>query len=122
MLLSRTKFLEPLPQASVTDRRVRFRTIPQTNNTVAAGMIRGEEEKTLEALSPHLDQEEATMRVSPDVVCQGWNMTAAELEARNGHKALVVWSADCRDPASRLSTPVEKVPVVAVENVPPSWG
>ena len=63
---------------------------PHTNATVAAGMIRGEE-KTLDALIPQVDREEAPTAVSPDVVWQGWNIPRAEREARTGHKAVVVW-------------------------------
>jgi bifunctional enzyme CysN/CysC len=60
---------------------------PRTNATVAAGMIRGEE-KTLESIF-HAEAE--TARVSPDVTWQGWNIPRAEREARNGHRAIVVW-------------------------------
>ena len=60
---------------------------PHSNGTVAAGMIRGEE-KTLESIVQ--DEQEPT-KVSPDVVWQGLNIPRAEREARNGHKAAVVW-------------------------------
>lgn len=59
-----------------------------TNATVAAGMIRGEE-KTLESILPREEQQPTT--VSPDVVWPGWNVARAEREARNGHRAAVVW-------------------------------
>ena len=53
---------------------------PFTHATVAAGMIRGEvrapEEKT---------------EASPNVAWEGWNVPRAEREARNGHRAAVVW-------------------------------
>jgi bifunctional enzyme CysN/CysC len=62
---------------------------PHTNATVAAGMVRSEE-KTLESLFP-ATEEEAPTTVSPDVVWPGWNITRAEREARNGHRAAVVW-------------------------------
>ena len=71
---------------------------PHTNATVAAGMIRGEE-KTLDALIPQVDREEALTAVSPDVVWQGWNIPRAEREARTGHKAVVVWLTGLRDRA-----------------------
>ena len=61
---------------------------PRTNGTVAAGMIRGEE-KTLETIFAHAESEPT--RVSPDVTWQGWNVPRAEREARNGHRAAVVW-------------------------------
>jgi bifunctional enzyme CysN/CysC len=64
---------------------------PHTNATVAAGMIRGEE-KTIESLFPRAEEEAATpTQVSPDVVWAGWNIARAEREARNEHKAAVVW-------------------------------
>lgn len=60
---------------------------PHTNGTVAGGMIRGET-KTLEAL---VQDDHETTKVSPNVVWQGLNIPRAEREAKNGHKALVVW-------------------------------
>jgi bifunctional enzyme CysN/CysC len=63
---------------------------PHTNATVAAGMIRGEE-KTIDTLVHGDASIEAPTQVSPDVVWQGWNVPRAEREARNGHKAAVVW-------------------------------
>lgn len=61
---------------------------PHTNATVAAGMIRGEE-RTLESVASS-DTAEARF-VSPNVVWQDWNIGRAEREARNGHRAAVVW-------------------------------
>jgi bifunctional enzyme CysN/CysC len=63
---------------------------PHGNGTVAAGMIRGEE-KTIEAIVPDGGRDQAPTRVSPDVVWHGWNVPRPEREARNGHKAAVVW-------------------------------
>ncbi len=63
---------------------------PHTNATVAGGMIRGEE-KTLESVVTGSAQAEEPTKVSPDVVWQGLNIPRAEREARNGHKAAVVW-------------------------------
>jgi bifunctional enzyme CysN/CysC len=53
---------------------------PHTNVTVAAGMIRGEVRE--------LDRPTA---VSPDVVWQDWNITRETREAKNGHRAGVIW-------------------------------
>jgi bifunctional enzyme CysN/CysC len=62
---------------------------PHTNVTVAAGMIRGEvrrvEEATEAAARP------AGGPVSPNVTWEGWNVSRAEREALNGHRAAVVW-------------------------------
>jgi bifunctional enzyme CysN/CysC len=53
---------------------------PQTNATMAAGMIRGEASTT-----------PTVSMVSSDVTWQGWNITRASREARQGHQAAVVW-------------------------------
>ncbi|MBX6363639.1 MAG: sulfate adenylyltransferase subunit CysN [Gemmatimonadetes bacterium] len=58
---------------------------PFTNVTVAAGMIRGEV-RTAESV---FGAAEAT--TSPDVVWEGWNIARERREARNGHKAGVLW-------------------------------
>jgi bifunctional enzyme CysN/CysC len=61
---------------------------PSTNHTVAAGMIRGpipHEESVAQAERP------AERRISPHVVWEGWNITLQEREARNGHRAAVLW-------------------------------
>jgi bifunctional enzyme CysN/CysC len=50
---------------------------PQTNATVAAGMIRGEAS--------------TATSVSADVTWQGWNIPRQLREARQGHQAAVVW-------------------------------
>ena len=62
-----------------------------TNDTVAAGMIRGEA-RSAEDL-PEEDEAAArrVRRTSPDVVWEGWNIDLAEREARNGHTAAVLW-------------------------------
>jgi bifunctional enzyme CysN/CysC len=62
---------------------------PHTNNTVAAGMIRGEV-KTVDDLPPQ-KSEEVLRPVSPDVVWEAWNIDLAVREARSGHKAAVIW-------------------------------
>jgi bifunctional enzyme CysN/CysC len=64
---------------------------PHTNNTVAAGMIRGAVvgEQDLPTAPAAVDEE--ARPVSPDVVWESWNVSLAEREARNGHPASVVW-------------------------------
>jgi bifunctional enzyme CysN/CysC len=60
---------------------------PHTHGTVAAGMIRGEVRDT-----PVPARTEAqTQEVSPNVVWEPWNVPREEREARNGHKAAVLW-------------------------------
>jgi len=60
---------------------------PHSNNTVAAGMIRGPV-KTV----GDLPAEDADVRpVSPDVVWESWNVDLAEREQRSGHKAGIIW-------------------------------
>ena len=62
---------------------------PHTNNTVAAGMIRGAV-KSVEDLPA--EEVEAEIRpVSPDVVWESWNIDLVEREQRNRHKAGVIW-------------------------------
>jgi bifunctional enzyme CysN/CysC len=56
---------------------------PQTNVTVAAGMIRGELRQVVKPRSGS--------GVSTDVVWQGWTVPREEREARNGHRAGVIW-------------------------------
>jgi bifunctional enzyme CysN/CysC len=58
---------------------------PHTNVTVAAGMIRGE---VKEIPQPQPAQQ---AQASPNVVWQGWNVGREEREARNGHRAAVLW-------------------------------
>jgi bifunctional enzyme CysN/CysC len=62
---------------------------PHTNNTVAAGMIRGAV-KTVADL-PEAPSDEDLRPVSPDVVWETWNIDLPAREARTGHKAAVVW-------------------------------
>ena len=56
---------------------------PDTDATVAAGMIRGE---VREARRPSAPSE-----VSADVVWQDWNIGREDREQRNGHLAAVIW-------------------------------
>jgi bifunctional enzyme CysN/CysC len=60
---------------------------PFTNVTVGAGMIRGEV-KTADEL---FGVPGARPAASPDVVWQDWNIPRAKREARNGHRAAVLW-------------------------------
>jgi bifunctional enzyme CysN/CysC len=63
---------------------------PDTNSTVAAGMIRGAV-RSEEDLATDLASSEEVRPVSPDVVWERWNVSLAEREARNRHRAAVVW-------------------------------
>jgi bifunctional enzyme CysN/CysC len=60
---------------------------PRTHATVAAGMIREEarEAPVAAATAP------APRPVSPHVTWEAWNVPRAEREARNGHRAAVLW-------------------------------
>jgi bifunctional enzyme CysN/CysC len=59
---------------------------PDTNTTVAAGMIRGVVKTADEVFAPPTEQKQ-----SPNVVWEGWNIPREEREARNGHMAAVIW-------------------------------
>ena len=59
---------------------------PRTHATVAAGMIRGEAQE-----APVPADEAPTRPVSPGVAWEEWNVPRAEREARNGHRAAVLW-------------------------------
>ncbi|HSM59301.1 MAG TPA: adenylyl-sulfate kinase, partial [Longimicrobiales bacterium] len=63
---------------------------PDSNNTVAAGMIRGAVRHERD-LPVSVDRGRAVRRASPDVVWESWNITLQEREARNGHLAAVLW-------------------------------
>src|SRR5690606_29317683 len=54
-----------------------------TNVTVGAGMIRGDARR--------LEPPKPDTGVSSDVVWQGWNVPREEREARNGHRAGIIW-------------------------------
>ena len=60
---------------------------PFTNATVAAGMIRGPVRRVEDLERPVAEERS----VSPDVVWESWNVPLEEREARNGHKAAVLW-------------------------------
>jgi bifunctional enzyme CysN/CysC len=57
---------------------------PATNVTVGAGMIRGTSQTML-------DSPGEKKQISRDVVWEAWNVSREEREAKNGHKAAVVW-------------------------------
>jgi bifunctional enzyme CysN/CysC len=64
---------------------------PATNGTIAAGMIRGPVPHG-EVLAARVDAAEgADRRASPGVVWEAWNITLQEREARNRHRAAVLW-------------------------------
>ncbi len=63
---------------------------PHTNNTVAAGMIRGAVRREQDLPSVPSGDPDARPR-SPDVVWESWNITLQEREARSGHLAVVLW-------------------------------
>ena len=63
---------------------------PDTNDTVAAGMIRGEAED----VAPFGEEAAVTTEereTSPNVVWEGLNIPREDREAKNDHKAAVVW-------------------------------
>jgi len=63
---------------------------PDTNDTVAAGMIRG----VSEDVAPFGEEETVTQEereTSPNVVWEGLNIERQEREEKNGHQAAVVW-------------------------------
>jgi bifunctional enzyme CysN/CysC len=62
---------------------------PHDNATVAAGMIRGEVRRVEEA--GEIAATSSVRPASPNVTWEGWNVSRAEREASNGHKAAVVW-------------------------------
>ncbi|HEX2188303.1 MAG TPA: sulfate adenylyltransferase subunit CysN [Longimicrobiaceae bacterium] len=62
---------------------------PHSNVTVAAGMIRGEV-RTAEEVFGRAEEAPAKP-VSPGVVWEEWNVPREEREARNGHRAAVLW-------------------------------
>ena len=64
---------------------------PHSNNTVAAGMIRGSV-RSEQDLPVEVRPEDVDLRpTSPDVVWESWNVPLSEREARNGHPAAVIW-------------------------------
>ncbi|MEX0935957.1 MAG: sulfate adenylyltransferase subunit CysN [Gemmatimonadota bacterium] len=63
---------------------------PHSNVTIAAGMIRGEVSRVPE---PAAEAEVTAVGspVSPDVVWEEWNISRAEREEKNRHRAAMVW-------------------------------
>ena len=62
-----------------------------SNNTVAAGMIRGNV-RSAEKLAARLSEARSRDRAaSPDVVWENWNIALPDREAHNEHRATVVW-------------------------------
>ena len=63
---------------------------PLTNNTVAAGMIRGEA-KSIEEILESKEGEPTAQKKSPHTIWAGWNIPREIREKRNAHKAAVIW-------------------------------
>ncbi|HFQ94790.1 MAG TPA: sulfate adenylyltransferase subunit CysN [Anaerolineae bacterium] len=63
---------------------------PATNNTVAAGMIRGKSRNVDDLLAGELETAPARPK-SRDVVWEQEGISLAQREERNGHKAAVLW-------------------------------
>ncbi len=64
---------------------------PHSNNTVAAGVIRGLVRHEEDLPQEETVEKRAERRASPDVVWESWNVSLAEREAHNGHQAAVLW-------------------------------
>ncbi len=60
---------------------------PDTNTTVAAGMIRG----VAQDVEPVGGTQVESRTKSPDVVWEGFNLAREERERRNGHNAAILW-------------------------------
>jgi bifunctional enzyme CysN/CysC len=63
---------------------------PHSNNTVAAGMIRGITRR-VEDITGKKKTEGVIQRKSPHTVWTGWNISRRTREERNKHKAAVLW-------------------------------
>jgi len=64
---------------------------PQSNNTVAAGMIRGRVQSAEKVVTRLGESDPGKRLTSPDVVWESWNIPLSEREAQNGHRAAVLW-------------------------------
>jgi bifunctional enzyme CysN/CysC len=64
---------------------------PDTNDTVAAGMIRGVAEDVAPFGTESASQTRVEQETSPNVVWEGLQIPREEREAKNDHKAAVVW-------------------------------
>ena len=62
---------------------------PHTSNTVAGGMIRGPARTVADVVGT--PEGAAAQGASPHTVWTGWNIPRENREARNGHKAAVLW-------------------------------
>ena len=64
---------------------------PHSNNTVAAGLIRGPVRSPEKLVARLREAGSHERRTSLDVVWESWNIPLPEREAQNGHRAAVVW-------------------------------
>jgi bifunctional enzyme CysN/CysC len=66
---------------------------PATNVTVGAGMIRSKSSDDAKAKSKKEPTQNSSLKTqhSPNVTWEPWNIPREEREARNGHKAVVLW-------------------------------
>jgi bifunctional enzyme CysN/CysC len=85
LVTSQPLFFDPYQQNRTTGSFILVD--PHTNATVAAGMIRGEW-KEASSLST---EPKPVPPASTNVVWEGWNIPREQREARNGHKAAVLW-------------------------------
>ncbi|HEY5220421.1 MAG TPA: sulfate adenylyltransferase subunit CysN [Gemmatimonadaceae bacterium] len=85
LVMSQPVFVDPYQQNRTTGSFVLVD--PRSNNTVAAGMIRGEW-KEASSLFP---EPTGVPSASPNVVWEGWNISREVRQVRNGHKAAVLW-------------------------------
>jgi bifunctional enzyme CysN/CysC len=83
METARPVFVDPYRKNSATGSFILVD--PDTNVTAAAGMIRAEAEAGQESAQP------AESAKSPDTFWDPWNIGREEREARNGHRARVIW-------------------------------
>ena len=63
---------------------------PDSNTTVAAGMIRGSGQDVT-PIGREVEEQTSARRKSPDVVWEGLNIRREEREKLNGHKSAVLW-------------------------------
>jgi len=80
---------------------------PHSNNTVAAGMVRGRVQHEEAIPDEETDEDREARVVSPGVVWEGWNIPLPRREERNAHKAAVVWLTGL--PASGKSSVARQV-------------
>ncbi len=64
---------------------------PHSNNTVAAGVIRGPVRHEEDLLGDETAEERAERKISPDVVWESWNIPLTEREPRNRRQGAVLW-------------------------------